>query len=163
MGRQHGVNGWRVNGWISSFSRKKYHPVSCQCRACVGLRLYPLCVDIFSSRLPKTALRKSSTLLQWENIRRFQRLKVKTDKQTVFRYTKSCSKEAGNELYPMSLGVWWDGMDFNYSQGDFGWPSGKTLWWEGQGTTGMDCLRRAEAQSLEAFKQGVDKHLSGRL
>lgn len=37
----------------------------------------------------------------------FRRLKVKKGKQTVFRYTKSCSWEAGNELYPLPLGMQW--------------------------------------------------------
>lgn len=48
---------------------------------------------------------------------------MKKDKRAVFRYTKSCPRDARNELYPLP----WGCLSFNYSQADSGCPAGKTL------------------------------------
>lgn len=75
---QYWVNGWRVNWCTGSFSGRRNHPASSQCRRYVGLRLYPLCIGTFSSLL-KTSLVRTACYWDEKTLGAFWGLKVNKD------------------------------------------------------------------------------------
>ena len=146
--------------WIGSFSRRRNSLQHSKCRAYMGLRLYPLSTDTFPFCLLKIVLCKRSVTLQWEIYQAGLLFGFIWDKKWGNKNEQtSCTTKAAEERQGMNCTPWSWGCSEMMARAlikareIIGWPTGKTLWCEGEGSSGADCPRRAESWLLEDFKK----------